>query len=503
MLNSVFSQLKLSGVALLLLCISGCKPANKFVAPPPPKVSVAHPVEQDVVDSIEFTGTTRAVKTVEIRARVNGYLEKIGFRDGADVKEGDLLFTIDQASFKAERDISLANLQRAEAAFELAEANLARTTQLAGQNASSAQQVDLSKAERSTAAANVKAAEAQLKQAELNLSYTEIRSPINGRIGSHLIDVGNLVQLEQSVLAIIESIDPIHVYFYVGERDLLWFMKMLREKKLPDPTKNPPLLEMRLENETEYRHLGHLDYRALGVDPLTGTVLRRGLFPNSDGFLIPGLFVHIRAPIGKGMPKLLVEERALGTDQRGEYLLIVNDKNVVEYRPIKTGIAVGNLRVIEEGIAKDEWVVVNGLQRARPGVTVEPEQTASKPAAADGNGKATAVPAKPATKSVEGETSPAATIDSKTPASETGEKKPPTEKTLPAGTNSAEGSASAATQSESVPAIPAEVSLPAESDTNESKPSVKTQQPSVRAEPAAKAIPASSQPAAPQSKNNG
>lgn len=365
---------------LILLAFTplGCKPANQFVPPPPPTVSIAQPVQQDVVNSIEFTGTTRAVKSVEIRARVTGYLDKVVFKDGADVKEGQLLFVIDQAPFEAERDISAANLQKAEATLELAKANLARTTQLAKQNASSAQQVDLSQAERSTAEANVKAAEAQLKQAELNLSYTEIRSPINGRIGSHMIDEGNLVQSEQSVLAIIESVDPIHVYFYVGERDLLWFMQMLRENKIPDPATTPPVLEMRLENETEYKHKGHLDYRALGIDPQTGTVLRRALFPNADGFLIPGLFVHIRAPIGTGLPKLLIEERAIGTDQRGEYILIVNDKNVVEYRAIKTGIAVGDLRVIEEGVTKDDWLVVNGLQRARPGSTVAPEKTVTK-----------------------------------------------------------------------------------------------------------------------------
>jgi RND family efflux transporter MFP subunit len=383
MATSVLLQPRFACLILLALPPLGCKPANKFVEPPPPKVSVAQPVQQDVVNSIEFTGTTRAMKSVEIRARVTGYLDQVAFKDGADVKEGELLFVIDQAPFQAERDISSANLQKAEATLELAEANLARTMQLAKQNASSAQQVDLSKAERSTAAANVKAAEAQLKQAELNLSYTEIRSPINGRIGSHMIDAGNLVQSEQSVLAIIESVDPIHVYFYVGERDLLWFMQMLRENKLPDPAKTPPRLQMRLENETEYKHEGHLDYRALGVDPQTGTVLRRALFPNSDGFLIPGLFVHIRAPIGTGLPKLLVEERAIGTDQRGDYILIVNDKNVVEYRPIKTGIAVGDLRVIEEGVAKDEWLVVNGLQRARPGITVAPEKTVTKVSAAD------------------------------------------------------------------------------------------------------------------------
>lgn len=357
-----------------VVALSGCGSRNKFIPPPPPEVTVAHPTTDEVVDSIEFTGTTRATATVNLRARVNGYLEQIKFDDGQAVNEGDLLFVIEQAPFEVALASAKAALQKAHAALQLAEANHARTAELFQRKVVTQQEVDVQKANLAGAQADVAAAEAQVRQAELNLQYTEIRAPLNGRIGRHLIDKGNLIQAEQTQLAVIESIDPIQAYFNVSEPDLLRFMEMLRENKLPDPEKHPPVLYLQLGNETGFPHKGHLDYRELGVDPTTGTILRRAVFPNPDHALIPGLFARLRAPIGQPEPKLLVEERALGADQRGQYVLVVNDENVVEYRSVKTGIAVGDRRVIQDGIDKDDWIVVNGLQRARPGSKVSPQQ---------------------------------------------------------------------------------------------------------------------------------
>ena len=359
--------------ALPLLVAVGCTQRNEFQPPPPPKVTVATPVQRDVTDWIEFTGTTRATATVELRAKVKGYLEQIAFVDGAHVQAGDLLLVIEKAPFEAELEAAKASLSKAQAATQLAAANLARTSELVQKNASSRQQLDVDTAELATARANERAAEASITQAELNLGYTEIRAPISGRIGRHLVDVGNLVLPDQTLLGVIESIDPIHAYFYLSEQDLLKFMGMLRQNQLPDPEKNPPELFLALGNETDFPHKGRLDFREFGLEPGTGTAERRGEFPNPDLALLPGMFVRIRGAVGKPRPRLLVEERALGADQRGDFVLVVGAKNVVEHRPVKLGIHVGEMRVIEQGIAADDAIIVNGLQRARPGAAVDPQ----------------------------------------------------------------------------------------------------------------------------------
>jgi RND family efflux transporter MFP subunit len=257
----------------------------------------------------------------------------------------------------------------------LAKANLARSLELQKKRAIAKQEVDADDAELATATASVRAAEASLRKTKLDLGYAEIHAPISGRIGRHLLDAGNLVNAEQTLLAIIESTDPIYAYFYVSESIELRFMQLVRERKIPDPAQQPPVLQLGLQNEEGFPHQGYLDFRELGVDPTTGTISRRAIYPNADRTLIPGLFVRLRTSLGEPIPKLLVEERAIGTDQRGAYLLVVNDKDTVEYRSVKLGTQVGSLRVIEQGVHDAEWVVINGLQRARPGTTVRPQRT--------------------------------------------------------------------------------------------------------------------------------
>jgi len=362
-----------------LAFLPGCQKGNEFKAPPPPKVTVAEPISRDVVETVEFTGTTEATATVELRARVSGYLEKIVFQDGAFVKKGDLLFVIEQAPFQAELDAAKADLQKAEATLQLAEANLKRTRKLAQENATTQQQLDVQQAEQATAAAGIESGRVAVEQAQLNYGYTEIRAPISGRIGRRLVDEGNLIRLGDMPLAVIQSIDPIYANFYLSEPELLRFMNMQRENQLPDPQQTPPVLHIGLRNEEGFPHEGHLDYRELGLSPSTGTILRRGIFPNPDNQLVPGLFVKIRVQIGESKPRLLVEERALGSDQRGDFLLVVNKEKVVEYRPVKLGIAMGPLRVIEDGIQAGDLVVVNGLQKARPGSPVDPQREKAEP----------------------------------------------------------------------------------------------------------------------------
>lgn len=360
-----------AGMIAAALTSSGCGKRNQFQQPPPPAVTVSQPLTRPVEEWAVFTGSTRAERTVELRARVRGYLQQVAFRDGARVQQGDLLFVIDKAPFEAELAAAQANVERAEAALELAQANLERTTKLSTSNAISKQQLDVDQAELATAEANLKAAEAAQKQAALNLGYTEIHAPINGRIGRHLIDEGNLILPDQTLLAIIESVDPIHAYFNVSESDLSRLASLSPQQVNEAAGK----LQLAIGDQADFVHRGKLDFEQLGVDPGTGTSLRRAVFDNPDGSIVPGMFVRVRVQVGEPAERLLVEERALASDQRGDYLLVVNEKNVVEYRPVRLGTSVDGKRVIERGLEPGEWVVVNGLQRARPGAPVTPERS--------------------------------------------------------------------------------------------------------------------------------
>jgi RND family efflux transporter MFP subunit len=354
--------------------VAGCRQRNQLVTPPPPKVTVAQPILRKVNDTVEFVARTQATQTVELRSQVKGYLEKINFEDGSNVKKGDLLFVIEQEPYQLALASAKASLLKAVAAQGLAESQYRRMEPLRKNGVVTQEELDVQAAQVATTKADVASAETAVQTAELNVSYTQIRAPISGRIGRHLVDIGNLVQAQDTPLAVIQTLDPIYAVFDVSENELLRFMEMLRNNELPDPEQTPPTLHLGLPNEEGFPHEGKLEYRELKIDPSTGTALRRGIFPNPGWQLIPGMFVRISAAVGEPVPRLLVEERAIGTDQRGEYLLVVNNKNVVEYRSVKLGIRIGALRVIQDGITAKDWVVINGLQRTRPGATVEPER---------------------------------------------------------------------------------------------------------------------------------
>jgi len=340
-------------------------------------VTVAIPVERDVQVYFETTGQTRAVQQVDLRARVGGYLKEIHFRDGELVQAGDILFIIDQETYIAAVASAKAAQKRAEAQLRLAEQQLLRTRQLAREDAATESALDIQVADRDSREADVDAATAALREAELNLGYTVIAAPFAGRMGRHLVDIGNLVLAGQTLMGSLESVDPMHAYFTLSESDLLNFMEMQKAGKIKPISEADPLkLDLALGDTQDFRFHGQLDFRKFGIDRTTGTAERRAVFPNSQQDLLPGLFVRIRAAVGDPSPSLLVDEEAIGRDQRGDFVLVVGKDNKVEYRSVKLGPLDRGLRAIEKGIQKTDHIVVNGLQRARPGSEVDPELVA-------------------------------------------------------------------------------------------------------------------------------
>lgn len=358
-------------LAFVFLC--GCGEEQGYVPPPPPTVTVSRPVEQTVMNYDRFTGTTEAVESVEIRARVEGYLERILFEDGARVKKGDLLFVIDPKPFKARLDEAKADLLLNQAELKVSETTLQRKEAALEDNAISEVEVIEARAERDKASAAVEAARAAVETARLALSYSEIHAPIDGTIGRNLVDVGNLVGAsERTLMAVLVRDDPIYVYFNVSEKDLLSYQSKSRNRQMPTNGDGKTRVNLGLAHESGYPHEGYVDFVDNRVNVDTGTIQVRAIFSNSERMLLPGLFARIKVPTSEPHKALLVPERALGADQLGRYLLVAAGDDVVIYKSVKVGDKVGDLRIIESGIAADDRVIVNGMQRARPGSPVTP-----------------------------------------------------------------------------------------------------------------------------------
>lgn len=374
----------LPGALALTVALAACEEKNTFVPPPPPKVTVAAPVQKAVTDYLEFTGNTQAIYTVALPARVEGYLQGLHFRDGDDVKKGDLLFTIQPEQYQAQLQQAEAQVLAQRAALEHAETELRRYSRLFEQKAAAATDVDNWLFQRDSAKAALLNAQAQVDLAKLNLSYARVTAPFDGRMGRRLVDPGNLVGPgKNTTLAEINQIDPIYAYFTINELDLLRVRRLQQEAGGADYRSRPVPVYAGLANETGFPHEGRIDFAAISVDPNTGTLLLRAVFPNPDRAILPGLFARIRVPVGREANAILVPEVALGFDQIGRYVLVVDDKNIVERRTVKVGPAVEELRVIDEGLQGTERVVVNGLLRAIPGREVSPEvQQAAGPAPA-------------------------------------------------------------------------------------------------------------------------
>lgn len=378
----------------VLLSNLGCGDKNQYIEPPPAKVTVAKPVVEDVTDYLEFTGTTRAVEFVEVRARVSGVLQSMHFEPGTKVEKEDLLFVIDPRPYQADLTAAQAELAATQVEYKRAETELLRAEELFRKQYLSDTDRLKRQTERDTAAAAIGRADAKVQIAKLNLGYTRVTAPITGRVGRNLVDIGNLVgEGEATLLTNVTQYKPMFAYFHLNERDLLRVMEVSRQKSRErnhDPDSQPDSeleipVYLGLVNETGYPHQGLLDFGESGVNAETGTIELRGVFsnPGKPPVLLPGLFARLRFPVGSRTDALLVSERAISADQGGKYVLLVNNENKVEKRPVTPGQVIQGLQVIERGIQATDRVIVNGLQRARPGAKVNPEEKPMRPANTD------------------------------------------------------------------------------------------------------------------------
>jgi RND family efflux transporter MFP subunit len=387
---------RIMGVALLTgaLALAACGDKNVYAPPPPPKVTVSQPTHQLVTDYLEFTGNAQAYNTAQLRARVEGYLEKVYFQDGDLVKKGQLLFLIQPNTYKAKVDQAEAEVLRQKAALDHARTEVQRFSKLVQQKAAAQSDLDNWRFQLDSAQAGLKASQAQVELARLNLGYTRVTAPFDGRIDRRLKDVGNLVGAgEFTLLAEINQIDPVYIYFTMSESDLLRVMAKSGRSPLESEKIKVPLY-MGLANEEGYPRVGYLDFAAISLNPSTGTLQMRGIFSNPEGKIVPGLYARLRgAVVGKPKDDLLIPSAALGYDQQGSYVLVVDDQNVVQRRSVKLGIEVGDRRVIKEGLTGSEWIITNGLLRAFPGKPVSPEkETPRAPAAGEAAKPATTNP---------------------------------------------------------------------------------------------------------------
>ena len=358
-------------LALLVLALA-CGEKNTYAPPPPPKVTVSHPLRKPVTDYLDFTGNAVAFNTVPLKARVEGFLEKIYFQDGQTVKKGAPLFLIQQEQYKAQLQQAEASVLAEKAQLEHAQTEFVRYSRLVKQDAAAQTDVDRWHYERDSRLAGLQAAKAKVILAKLNLSYTKINAPFRGRMGRHLKDPGTLVGAgEKTLLAEINQISPIYVYFNINEQDLLRVRGKNPEKAEEIEKKKHPV-SVGLADEEGYPHKGWLDFAAISLNPTTGSLQLRAILPNKDEVILPGLFARVRAPIAAPKESLVVPQTAIGFDQIGTFVRLVNEKNTVERRQVKLGVKDGTYQVISEGLTGKEWVVVSGLLRAIPGKQVTP-----------------------------------------------------------------------------------------------------------------------------------
>ena len=350
------------------------------------EVVVTTPVADEVTDYQDFTGRLDAVKTVEIRARVSGYVQQVPFKEGDLVKEGDLLFQIDPRTYQADYNQAVANFKQAEADRKVQEKNAERVRRLIGNGAISQEEYDQTMAAWEKAVATAGAMEAARDRAKLYLDYARVTSPVSGRVSRRFVDPGNLVNADNTLLTTVVTEDPMYAYFDVDERT---YLELVEAKTYEQASTFSGLrlpVQMRLANEEEFVHQGTVDFVDNRLNGNTGTIRMRGVFENPRRLLKSGLFVRVRLPVGAPYKALLIPDEAVLSDQGKKYVYVVNDKSAVEYRSVKLGQAIHELRVIREGVAPGERVIVTGMQRVRPKaeVQVKVQDPPKPPSAAQG-----------------------------------------------------------------------------------------------------------------------
>lgn len=362
--------------AAVLLSGCGRNEAAEPKAAPLPQVSVASVISRKVTESDEFTGRFEAVERVEIRPRVSGYIASVNFTEGSEVSKGDVLFVIDPRPYEAERDRARAQLAQARSQLVLAKSERDRATSLLAQHAISQEEFDTRTAGREQAEANVAAAQAALDAAALNLSFTRVTAPISGRISRALVTSGNLVGSGQTLLTTLVSLDPIYVSFDGDEQQYLKYSKHARASHGSGSPDAASLVKVGLADEGGYPHEGVMVFVDNALDPATGTIRSRARLDNHERLFTPGLFARVQLLGSSSHDAVLINDSAVGTDQTVRYVLVVTAGNKIEYRPVQLGPVIDGLRVVQSGLAPGETIVVNGLQRVRPGAQVQAQRVA-------------------------------------------------------------------------------------------------------------------------------
>jgi multidrug efflux system membrane fusion protein len=373
--------------------LASCGEAQKQAAPPPPKVTVAKPIQRTIIDQDEYVGRFVPVDVVEVRARVSGYLDQIHFTDGQIVKQGDLLFTIDQRPYQNTLDQARANLQTAKSNLAFTQSDLARGQQLVRERTISEQIYEQRAQAFRNAQASVAASEAMVRQAELDLEYTELRAPIAGRIGDRRVTQGNLVTGgpggNTTLLATIVSIDPIRFEFTFDEGALLRYQRLATGRGEVAGLGGTPV-RLKLLDETDFVHPGRVDFVDNVIDRASGTIRGRVQLSNADGLFTPGMFARVQVPASAPYQALMLPDAAIATEQARKFVYVIGQDNIARLRYVTLGQVVDDLRVIKDGLADGERVVINGLMRVRQGQKVTPEEQPASPQAS--------VPAAPANK---------------------------------------------------------------------------------------------------------
>jgi RND family efflux transporter MFP subunit len=372
----------LAAAALALASSFALPAAQAQEAPPAPVVTVAKPLVRDIVEDDEFVGRFEAVDQVSLRSRVGGYLDQVHFQDGTLVKQGDLLFTIDQRPFQAALSQAQAQVDSAKTLVEFAKMQFERAETLSRDGNIPVSTLDDRRREYLAAQAQLNGAEAALENASLNLEFTEIKAPFSGRVDRRLVSPGNLVQADQTVLTTIVSIDPMDFYFDIDERTYFAYARDARERGgVMQEGAGGIDVVVRVADRSEAVFKGKLDFAENRLDEATGTMRVRARFDNKDGVLQPGMFGRINVPGSLPHPGVLLPDDAIGADQNRRIVFVVDEAGLVSAKPVRTGPRIDGYRVIREGLTGEETVVVNGLVRVRPGVTVKPEMTTLPPKA--------------------------------------------------------------------------------------------------------------------------